>query len=363
MDTASIRTGLLNWFSINARRLPWRVRYAPYEIWISEIMLQQTQVQTMLPYYHRWIKRFPDIQTVAEASEEEVLWYWEGMGYYGRARNIQRTARIVLERFGGDFPRHHETILSFPGIGRYTAGAIMSIAFNENYPAVDGNIARVLCRLLNLDKPIRDRSIQKLLWQSAGRLLPEGRARDFNQALMDLGAAVCLSKAPACANCPISASCKAFASGLVHSRPVPAASRRAMTIEAALGILIDEGKVFIQKRPPGGLMPHLWEFPGGKLEKGEEPHRALKRELREELGVDIRCREKLAVIRHSYTSFRVTLHAFLCHMDPPGQLPVLRSAIDSRWVTPAELDHFPFPAANRKLIRMIRSRLSDFVQD
>ena len=189
---------LLDWFEANARKLPWRLRYTPYEIWISEIMLQQTQVKTMLPYYHRWMERFPEVQWVARAPEEDLLKYWEGMGYYSRARNIHKAAQILVKDFGAEFPRNYHVLLSLPGIGRYTAGAIMSIAFNADFAAVDGNVVRIFARLFDLAAPIRDSESQRAFWNIAERLLPRGKARSFNQALMDLGALVCTPKHPLC---------------------------------------------------------------------------------------------------------------------------------------------------------------------
>ncbi len=198
-----IRRGLLDWFNANARKLPWRVRYTPYEIWISEIMLQQTQVKTMLPYYHRWMERFPEVRTVALAPEEDLLKHWEGMGYYARARNIHKAANVLLREYGAEFPRNRDLLLGLPGIGRYTAGAIMSIAFNEDFAAVDGNVMRIFSRLFDLAAPVREPQSRKNFWDIAERLLPKGKARSFNQALMDLGALVCTPRNPSCSECPV----------------------------------------------------------------------------------------------------------------------------------------------------------------
>jgi A/G-specific adenine glycosylase len=351
-----IRTSLLVWFGANARKLPWRVRYTPYAIWISEIMLQQTQVKTMLPYYHRWMERFPEVRGVARAPEEDLLKYWEGMGYYTRARNIHRTAQVLVRDFGAAFPRDFNLLLGLPGIGRYTAGAIMSIAFNADYAAVDGNVVRILSRLFDLAAPVQERESQKAFWSIAERLLPRGKARSFNQALMDLGALVCTPKNPLCGQCPLGTLCQGLQAGSVDSRPVVRKTRDIVPIQVVVGILFREGKIFIQKRPPAGLMPHLWEFPGGKLEPGETPQKALVREFHEELELTIREVRKLALIRHNYTRFRVTLHAFTCELDGASQQPVLHSAVDGHWVTREELDRYAFPAANRKLIGLLQAR-------
>jgi A/G-specific adenine glycosylase len=355
MDFSHFQQVLLHWFAVNQRRLPWRLHYRPYEIWISEVMLQQTQVKTMLPYYFRWMERFPDIPTLAAASEEELLRSWEGLGYYARVRNIHRTAKILMEQFNGDLPQSYSAVSGLPGIGRYTAGALMSVAFNDDYPVVDGNIARILSRVFDIGTPLQESGVKSQLWDRAAQLLPSGHARDFNQGLMDLGATVCLPKKPHCTSCPVSADCLAWLTGGVHTRPVKSGRKPTIPIAVALGVMIEDGRVFIQKRPATGLMPHLWEFPGGKLEVGETPEAALVRELREELGVSVCGLEKLAMVRHNYTTFRVTLHAYSCRLERPDQNPRLRSAVDARWVTPVELNHYAFPAANRKLIRIIQS--------
>lgn len=357
---AEIPKKLIIWFDAGKRDLPWRQEYTPYRVWISEIMLQQTQVKTMLPYYYRWMARFPDIRSVAEAPEEEILKHWEGLGYYSRARNIHKAAKIIVMDFAGDFPRDHRTVLSLPGIGAYTAGAIMSFAYNEAYPIVDANVGRVLARMLNIESPLGKGKTQKILWETARNLIPHGNARVFNQAIMELGALVCLPRTPVCALCPVRDSCKSFALGLVERRPVTGGKKGTTSIEVALGILVRRGKIFIQKRPGKGLMPHLWEFPGGKIQEGETPEEALAREFREELELEIRNIGRITTIRHGYTSFKVTLHAFFCEPLDESREPMLRAAVDSRWATPEELDKYAFPAANRKLIRMLMKRGETF---
>lgn len=345
---------LLSWFQRMRRELPWREHYRPYEIWIAEIMLQQTQVKTMLPYYARWMTRFSGVPALARAMEEELLKYWEGLGYYARVRNIHKTAKILVQEFDSVFPVNFEILRGLPGIGPYTAGAIMSIAFNADYPVVDGNVARILTRLFDLQTPLRNRETQKVLWNLADLLLPKGQARKFNQALMDLGALICTPKHPACAHCPLQEHCLGLRDGVVNQRPVMSRARAPVALQVAVGVLLDRGRVFIQKRPPEGLMPHLWEFPGGKLNLGESPEAALVREFQEELQVSVFALQKVATIRHNYTTFKVTLHAFSCRLKDKGRQPLLRSAVEGRWVTFEELDHYAFPAANRKLIQLIR---------
>jgi A/G-specific adenine glycosylase len=350
-----IRARLLNWFELNQRKLPWRVHYKPYEVWISEIMLQQTQVKTMVPYYHRWMGRFAHIRAVAQAPEEDLLKHWEGLGYYSRARNIHRAAKVLLMDYGAEFPRDCQLLRRLPGIGRYTAGAIMSIAFNADCPVVDGNIARVFSRIFDVASPIRDKQTEEALWNIAEGVLAKGKARSFNQALMDLGALICTPKNPSCSRCPMKVHCQALQTGVVNQRPLARMAKDTVPIHTSVGILGHKGKIFIQKRPPSGLMPHLWEFPGGKIQQEETPEDALVREFREELELNICALRKVALIRHNYTTFRVTLHAFSCQLEDALQQPVLHSAVDGRWVTPKELDLYAFPAANRKLIQRIQA--------
>lgn len=341
---------LLSWFQDNARELPWRKTYDPYHVWISEIMLQQTQMDRAVDYFNRWVSRFPDIESIARASEEEVLKLWEGLGYYSRARNIIRSAAIILEKHQGRVPAEHGLLLALPGIGNYTAGAIMSIAFNKEYPLVDANIERVFARLFNLAQPVKDKNTHAFIWQKAGELLPGGRARAFNQALMELGALVCLSKNPRCKICPVMADCQAFKLDVVAQRPVLTVPPKTVFIEMATGILAHDGKILVQKRKAKGVWANLWEFPGGRLEPGETPEMALVREYLEETELVVGNLEKITTVQHSYTIYRVTLHCYFCSLLDGRPEPVLHGAQEYRWLQPGELSDFPLPAGHRKFV-------------
>lgn len=349
-----IREKLLPWFDMHQRDLPWRRATSPYAVWVSEIMLQQTRVNAVIPYYLRWMERFPDLPALAAAPEEELLKFWEGMGYYSRVKNMHKTARILVRDFEGAFPVDHAALLGLPGIGSYTAGAVMSIAFHRDYPAIDGNVERVFARLFDIGVPPKEKSARAFIRQAAQAMIPPGEAGRCNQAIMDLGAMICLPRNPVCPECPVLGLCESRRKGLAHERPVSSGRKPAERISVAIGVLVREGRVFIQKRSGTGLLPNLWEFPGGKIVEGESPEQALLREFREELEIEILGIEKIAMIRHSYTTFRVSLHAFLCEPANPGLEPVLRAAVEARWVTPAELDRYAFPAANRKLIEILR---------
>jgi A/G-specific adenine glycosylase len=349
-----LQTLILAWFQENARDLPWRKTYDPYHVWISEIMLQQTQMDRVVEYFNRWISHFPDITSITKANEEEVLKLWEGLGYYTRARNIMKSANILQAEYGGNLPAEHDLLIKLPGIGKYTAAAIMSIAFNKDYPLVDANIERIFARLFNLDKPVKDKKTHTFIWQKALELLPKARAREFNQALMELGALICISKNPRCKVCPIMSCCQSFSLGLVAKRPVLKDPPKTIFIEMSTGILEHNGKILIQKRKSKGVWPNLWEFPGGRLEPGETPEMALIREYMEETELTIGNLKKITTVQHSYTIYRVTLHCYFCSSRNGNFEPVLHGAQEYRWVAPRELANYAFPAGHRKLIDQLQ---------
>jgi len=335
---------LVDWFQVNQRDLPWRESYDPYHVWISEIMLQQTQVATVLPYFERWMTSFPSIKELADASEDEVLKHWEGLGYYSRARNLHKAAKLISE-----IPSNKKDLLALPGIGPYTAGAILSIAFQQDEPLVDGNVIRVLSRLSKDEANTRLKT--QRFWTLAESAIPKGQAREFNQGLMELGALICTPKSPKCEECPIVQSCQAKAAGIQASLPNRGPKQAKEQIQVAIAIIEDGDKVFIQKRPSTGLMGGLWEFPGGKLEKDESTKEALHREIQEEMGIKLKEIRKFKTIKHAYTRFKVDLHCFLAKYDR-GTIK-LTAATEGKWVKKGELKNYAFPAANVKLIESL----------
>ena len=342
---------LLDWYTHNARQLPWRDHKDPYAIWVSEIMLQQTRVETVKPYFERWMARFPTIQALAEASQQDVLAAWEGLGYYTRARNLHRAAQQVMEDFDGQLPRDPQDLQRLPGIGRYTAGAIASMAFGLDVATLDGNIRRVLARVFDVGEPAQAPEGLQRLWELAEEHLPLGHAGDYNQALMDLGSMLCTPRQPDCPRCPVKRLCQACTLGIQEQRPV-VKSRPAVphyTVTAA--VIRREGQVLIAQRPAEGLLGGLWEFPGGKLQDGEDLPECLRREICEELGVDISVGAQIGVYRHAYTHFRVTLHAFNCLLEQ-GE-PQALEATDLRWVPPARLEEFPMGKIDRQIATQI----------
>lgn len=317
-------------------------------------MLQQTRVDTVLPYFERWMARFPSIAALAEAPLQEVLSAWEGLGYYSRARNLHQAARIVVDQYGGQLPAEAPTLKKLPGIGRYTAGAIASIAFGRDEPALDGNIRRILARVFDVRLPARSPQGERRLWQLAAEHLPAGRAGDHNQALMDLGAAICTPTAPDCPRCPLAEMCQARHLGVQEQRPVlePRAPIPHYTVSAA--VIQRDGQVLIAQRPLAGLLGGLWEFPGGKANPGEALPDCLQREIREELAAEIAVGAEIGVFKHAYTHFRVTLHAFRCRLVNDSQ-PRPLEANDLRWVTPVELSGFPMGKIDREISKKILS--------
>jgi len=343
---------LLDWYNHHARQLPWRDQPEPYRVWISEIMLQQTRVETARPYFERWMALFPDVVSLAQASEQQVLQAWEGLGYYSRARNLHKAARQVMEYHAGRIPADRTELEKLPGIGRYTAGAIASIAFGKDEVALDGNIRRVLARIYNVDIPARSPAGERRLWDLAAQLLPAGRAGDFNQAMMDLGSSICTPRAPACLACPIASACQAYALGLQEARPVLETHPPVPHYLVTAAVIYKDGQVLIARRPSNGLLGGMWEFPGGKVEKGEELDQCLAREIFEELGVQIQVDDHIGIFHHAYTHFKVTLHAFFCSLTSGD--PRALHASDIRWITPAEFGNFPMGKIDRMISRSLR---------
>lgn len=353
-EISRIRRRLLAWYDRSRRDLPWRRTRDPYRIWVSEVMLQQTRVETVLAYYAPFLGRFPTIVRLARAAPEEVLKAWEGLGYYARARNLHRAARILCERHAGTFPADPEPFRALPGVGDYTAAAVYSIAFGRPLAVVDGNVRRVLARLLALRLAVDSAPGAQHLRGTADRLLCPRRPGDFNQALMELGALVCSPRRPGCTACPLLAHCRAGRQNAASAYPRKRPSRPVPTVPVAVGVVFKNGRVLVTRRPEKGLLGGLWEFPGGKIEPNEDPREACRREIAEETGLAVEVEEPLALIRHAYSHFRVELHAFRCRYL--GGRVRRKQAIDHRWLSPARLGELAFPRANQRLLPLLRRR-------
>lgn len=345
----NISKKLLKWYKKEGRVLPWRTTFTPYPVWLSEIMLQQTQVDTVIPYYRRFLETFPTIYSLAKASSDQVLKQWEGLGYYSRARNLHRSAQIIVERFSGTFPDQIEELMMLPGIGRSTAGAILSLAYNLPFPILDGNVRRVLSRLFALRfEPGKE--LDRILWNSSESLVPKKEARSFNSALMDLGATLCKPKEPLCGSCPLKISCIGFEKNL--QKTLPLKKKRAkipVRFNSAL-VIWKNDRVFIRKRDEKGLLGGLWEFPGEWINappvqnQERPPGRLLK------LGFKWTTEEFFLRLNHTFTHFKMELYAYQAEYRS-GKV---WQAENHRWVTLDEIEAFPFSATDKKIIKTLR---------
>jgi A/G-specific adenine glycosylase len=344
---------LLAWFARHARDLPWRRERSPYRVWVAEVMLQQTRAETVVPYYDRFLARFPTVQALAGAPLEEALKVWEGLGYYARARHLHAAARQVVTAHDGHIPDTFEGLLALPGVGHYTAGAVASIAFGRDVVAVDGNARRVLCRVFGIREDVTRSGVQRKLEALAASLLPPGRGSAFNEALMELGATVCTPRAPGCDRCPLCDLCQAYTQGDPEALPVRRPRQRTPHYDVATAVTVrDDGRVLVAQRNVDDMLGGLWEFPGGHREAGETLPECLVREMHEELDVEVEVGELLTIVRHAYTHFRITLHAFRCRLVA-GELRCLDCAA-FRWVRLAELDALPMSVADRKIAQVLQ---------
>ncbi len=347
---------LLNWFSTNSRDLPWRNIRDPYFVWVSEIMLQQTRVESVIPFFERWMREFPTIMALADAQIDEVLRLWEGLGYYRRAHNLHLAARVLVDEYGGTIPSEISELRRLPGVGAYTAAAIAAIAFEVDVLAVDGNLRRVLSRLFDFSEDPRTTSGERHLRELAAPLLPRGSASLFNQALMDLGAMICKPQNPECEGCPVNVFCLSYERGTQGDRPITKKRSAIPHYNVAAGILEIDEKVLIARRPAGQLLGGLWEFPGGKCDQGEDITQCLQREWKEELGADIQASRKLGEFRHAYTHFKVTVHAYSCRLKSGKPRAIEHSEI--RWVGAQDLGAYPMGKIDRAIANELANKLS-----
>jgi A/G-specific adenine glycosylase len=342
---------LLKWYDKNKRDLPWRQTKDPYHIWVSEVMLQQTTVNAVIPYFERWIKTYPTIRHLAKAPLQEVLKSWQGLGYYNRAKNLHKAVNHVVTHHKGVLPNDPILVRTLPGFGPYTTGSVLSIAFDHPLVIIDANVRRLVMRLMAI-QDYADTRQDKAIEIFLRNVLPLKRAGDFNQALMEMGALICRSKEPVCTICPLKKYCKAYEAGLQEIIPTP--KKKVITdIQAVIGILEKSGKFFIQKRPAKGLLADLWEFPGGKIEAGESKLDALKRELKEELNVNISSAQHLFDLKHFYTQFRVNLSVFKCDLENYPQINQQR-----KWIGEKDFHLYPMPSGSARIIeRLLKKAL------
>ncbi len=351
----AFRRALLDHFDRTRRALPWRSERTPYRVMVSEFMLQQTRVETVVPYYERWVRRFPGWDALAEAGDDEVLRAWTGLGYYRRARNLHRTAQVVRERFGGELPEEPAALKRLPGVGEYTAGAVASIAFGRVVPAVDGNVRRVLCRLFDLEAPMAGG-----LREVAAGLVDPGRPGDFNEAMMELGATVCTPRSPGCAGCPVRGWCRARVAGTVAERPVRRPRKRVPHMAYVTAVVVGrvpEGIVtLLRKRPDSGLLAGMWEFPSVELvgdeKAGDIRITTAAVRLLKDLALPAHPTTPLHPVRHAFTHLHATYHPVICLPQPTPPTPVLPP--HHTWVPLSALADHPLPVAQQKIAAQLR---------
>jgi A/G-specific adenine glycosylase len=352
-----VRRGLLDWYDENRRDLPWRaapgVTPDPYAVWVSEVMLQQTRVETVRPYFERWMDAFPTVRSLAEAPEDSVLKAWEGLGYYSRARNLHHAVREVAARFGGSIPSDPHVFRALPGVGRYTAGAVASIAFGREAPIVDGNVRRVFARLTDSANPT-----EAELWELAARFVVGTRPGDLNQALMELGATVCVPRSPNCGACPVRDDCRAFAAGTVDERPARKAAKPLPVEHHGVAVVVREGRALLVKRPAAGRLAGMWEFPGALRLDGEPARDAAARAFGTAAGIASPPStdgppggtrfEPLCTVTHTFTHVRVVYDAFLARLERET-IGIADTATEHAWVDSAELAAYPLPRAQQRI--------------
>ena len=350
---------LMAWYVRSARDLPWRRTNDPYALWISEVMLQQTQVKTVIRYWERWLRALPDVRALARATPERVLKLWEGLGYYSRARNLQKAAQQIVARHGGRFPKSFDDVLALPGVGRYTAGAICSIGFNQSVPVLDGNVIRVLTRVFGIRQNPRKKATNARLWRLAEQLVthgashpirqPFGACSVLNQSLMELGATVCTPRQPQCASCPVRTSCVASAQNLVQT--LPNLGRRARpTARRFVAFVIERGgKFLVRQRPSAVVNAWLWEFPNVEV---SEAASELTHLARRQLGLALGRTQRLCVIQHSITRYRISLEARLAQHTQP----VAAEPLEGRWLLLRDLEKLAFPSAHRRIVDALIER-------
>ncbi|MGZ9235338.1 MAG: A/G-specific adenine glycosylase [Anaerolineales bacterium] len=373
---------LLAWYHANKRILPWRGDSSPYAVWVSEIMLQQTRVEAVMPYFEKWMRLFPDVHALASASEHDVLNAWEGLGYYSRARNLHKAARIVADQYNGEIPRDVKELRNLPGIGRYTLGAIASIAFGMDVSALDGNIKRVYARIFDVAEPVDSTVGEKILWQLADENLPKGQAGDYNQSLMDLGATICVPKNPRCLICPVMRLCKARLNGTQDQRPVLKPKKDVPHYVHAAGVIIERGRVLLAQRPSQGLLGGMWEFPNGRV--NGDPAKELSNALKTGYKLRVKLKRRapwlrppgqvsstgrtitahrapltpsrgsfggakgfLGIVQHAYSHFSITVHVFQCELISTPKETNLK------WVSLNKLQEYPMGKIDRQIANMI----------
>lgn len=341
---------LLDWYKSNCRQLPWRRSSDPYLVWISEVMLQQTQVQTVIPYFLRFIKAYPTITDLAFADIRHLLKAWAGLGYYSRPRNLQKTARLLVKKHGGSFPKNYDQVIGLPGVGRYTAAAVLSIAFDQLYVALDGNAIRVLTRVFRLKGDPAKAALQKILIATGQKLLPNKGVGEFNQALMELGATICSPRSPSCFLCPWQSDCGARKAGIQELFPEKGKRLAIRLIQQAAAVICHRGRILIRQRTQTRLLQDMWEFPGGEFNRANLS-RSLVNQVKRELGLTICLVAPLTAIKHTITNRRITLEVYRAFPQLP--IPTHLRKQGARWIFLNHADRYPLTAAASRIVEAL----------
>ncbi len=347
-NTRNISNSLIEWYSNNKRDLPWRKSKNIYSVWLSEIMLQQTQVDTVKPFYNNWINQYPSIASVAKTNEENLLKIWEGLGYYNRCRNFHKASRLVMDNYNGNIPIVHSDFIKLPGVGPYISAAVLSISKGKPLPAVDVNIKRVLSRILRLKKDSK-RNLKYML-STIEKWMKHNNPGDINEALMDLGATVCRPNQAQCHICPLSKNCNGYLSGNPEKYPQKVIKKSIPHFSVVTCLLWRDDRFLIMKRDKKNHLGGLWEFPGGKIKENEQMDYALRRELKEECGISINIGKKIGKVKHKYSHFSIDLYAYHCTTKNGSSIKTDQPYL---WVEPEDIDQYPFPKANHKLFDIL----------
>ncbi|MFC3039238.1 A/G-specific adenine glycosylase [Virgibacillus xinjiangensis] len=343
LNIPAFQQDLLRWYDENKRNLPWREDQDPYKVWVSEIMLQQTKVDTVIPYFHHFLEKFPTVYALAEAEQQEVLKAWEGLGYYSRARNLQNAVREVVSEYGGKVPDNPKELGSLKGVGPYTKGAILSIAYDQPEPAVDGNVMRVFSRVLRIEEDIAKQKTKKLFEDHLREIISHDDPSSFNQAIMDLGASICTPTSPACLLCPVQEHCQAFAAGVEEQLPIKKKAKKQKKIRYVVLLLENEnGQYAIEKRPEQGLLGNLWQFPMIPIEEVGEDHAG--NWFYDEYGIAVRIGGKKGELNHVFSHLIWDMEVFTADTvqddSDSGRL---------EFVDPDKLQSYPFPVSHQKI--------------
>lgn len=347
---------LMKWYERSQRNLPWRDTSNPYYIWISEVMLQQTQVNTVIPYYQKFVHQYPTLKDFSAAPLQKVLKSWEGLGYYSRARNFHKAAKQVMRLYDGHIPVTPAQFRKLPGVGDYITAAVQSIAFQRPLAVVDGNVKRVLSRIFRINSPVNSSISNKAFKNKADDLLLTSDPGSFNQAMMELGAIICRPSQPRCKECPVKSFCQSFQKNDTHKYPRKTTLKQTPIHHISTAVVRKNSRLLITKRNPNGLLGGLWEFPGGKVLQNEDSVKACVREVKEEVNLRINVDKHLTQVKHAYSHFKINMDVYLCTYIS-GKIK-LNGPVDYKWIYPSQINNYPLPKANHKFLSKLYSELS-----